>query len=108
MDARGDSQAKLAKRAGVSQRAVGDLLTYGQSHEKAPTIRTVSALASAYGVAEWLLMLPDMPVELLSNHRVSTLIQNFAEAPESGRENIARIAESEVRYALTTGKVSGQ
>lgn len=101
---RGDSQANLAARAKVSQRVVGDLLTYGKSHFKNATMRTVGAIAAAFDVPAWMLLLPGLPLELLKSQRVEKLLENYIDAPDEGRANINRIAESEVRYAHTIEK----
>ena len=61
MQARGDSQASLAQRAGVSQRAIGDLMTYGRGHFKNPTVRTIDAIAGAYSIAPWGRRRTDIP-----------------------------------------------
>lgn len=101
---RGDSQAALAARAKISQRVVGDLLTYGKGHFKNPTMRTVGAIADAFDVPAWMLLLPGLPLELMKSRRVGKLIENYIDAPEEGRANINRIAESEVRYAVAIDK----
>lgn len=97
---RGDTQASLAKRAGISQRAVGDLMTYGKGHFKNPTVKTVDNLAEAFDLPAWMLLLPGLPLELLKGQRLTKLIENYVEAPEPGRATVDRIAESEVRYAI--------
>lgn len=94
----GLSQTALARKSGLSQRAVGDLLTYGRTSNKSPTLKTIEKLASAFGVTAWQLQIPGLPVELLQNHRVGNLIENFRDASAAGRENIHRIAESEMHY----------
>lgn len=98
----GLSQTALARKAGISQRAVGDLLNYGRTSNKSPTLKTIEKLASAFGVTSWQLQIPGLPVELLHNHRVGKLIENFRDASPAGRENINRIAESEMHYHVVT------
>ena len=101
---RGDSQANLAARAGISQRAVGDILTYGTSHFKNPTMKVISAVAKAFEMPPWLLMLPGLPLELAKSQRLARLVENYRDAPEEGRATVDRIAESEVRYAVGVTK----
>lgn len=96
---RQESQAALAGRAGLSQRVVGDLLTYGRGHFKSPTLRTVTAISEAYGVPTWMILLPGLPIELLKAQAIKALLTNYIAAPADGRTNIDRIAEAEVRYA---------
>lgn len=100
MQDRGDTQASVAERGGISQRAVGYLLTYGKTHEQQPTLRTVDGLSRAFDIPVWMLFIPDLPLDLLKSKRVATLVENYRDAPEDGRANINRVAESEVRYAV--------
>ena len=103
MDASGDSQVKVAKRGGLSQRNVGNVVTYGTTHTTSPTVRTVDGLAKAFGVAPWILFVPEIPLDLLQSGRLDGLMANYVRCPESGRANIERTADSEVRWsALAT------
>lgn len=52
------SQRELAKRAGVSQRAVGYLINYKDAQDRHPTTQTVEAVARAFGLQAWELMKP--------------------------------------------------
>lgn len=100
MGDRGDSQKSLASRAGLSQRAVGDLLTYGKTHYKSPTLRTADAIADAFNLPLWVLLVPELDLDLMKSPALANLITNFRDAHWDGRLNITRIAESEVRYAV--------
>lgn len=104
MAASGDSQAAVAARGLISQRSVGNVLTYGKTHETEPTLRTVDGLAKAFDLPTWLLFVPDCPIDLLSSNTLAKLINLFAAAPEDGRDMIFRVAESEVRYAVSDSK----
>lgn len=99
MKDRGDSQATLAARAGVSQRAIGDLLTYGKSHFKNPTIRTLSGIGTAYSLPAWFLLISNMPIDLLKGQNLPALIENYVNSTTEGRDAIDRIAMAEIRYA---------
>ena len=102
----GVSQDELAKRAGISQRAVGYLVNYRDEHDRHPTTQTVEALARAFDVEVWQLMMPDMPLDLIQSKRMARLIENYRDAPEGGRAQVERIAESEVRYAVAESALS--
>lgn len=102
MDASGDSQVKVAKRGGLSQRNVGNVATYGTTHTTSPTVRTVDGLAKAFGVAPWMLFVPNLPLELFQSTRMATLIQNYVVCSDAGRSNIERTADAEVRYAAVS------
>jgi transcriptional regulator with XRE-family HTH domain len=106
---RGDTQTSVAERGGISQRAVGYVVTFGKTHQQQPTLRTVDGLARAFEIPAWMLFIPDLPLDLLKSQRVAKLVENYRDAPEEGRESVDRIAESEVRYGyagklITTGK----
>ena len=94
MQARGDSQAALAQRAGVSQRAIGDLMTYGRGHFKNPTVRTVDAIAAAYSVAPWALLLPNFPSDPAVLQSVSTLLGNYLDLETGDRETVDRLVSA--------------
>lgn len=99
MEAAGDTQAKVAKRAGLAQRSVGNVVTYGTTHDTSPTVRTVDGLAAAFGVPAWMLFIQDVPLEVLTGQRLNQVIQDYISVPEQGRTNIERVADAEVRYA---------
>ena len=103
MDAHKLTQSQLASRAGVSQKSISDLLNYGGNVSKEPRLGTIERIAKGFGIPVWQLQIPDLPVELLRNHSVGKVLENYRDAGPSGRENIRRIAESEVRYALLKG-----
>lgn len=106
MTDRGDSQKSLADRAGLSQRAIGDLLTYGRGHFKSPTIRTADAIAGALDTTLWALLIPSMDVDLLKSRALLGIIESYRSASTEGRDTILRIAQAESRYAragLLTG-----
>jgi len=91
MQARGDSQASLAQRAGVSQRAIGDLMTYGRGHFKNPTVRTIDAIAGAYSIAPWALLLPDFPADPVLLESASSLLGTFLQLEPGDRETVERL-----------------
>lgn len=98
MDANSDSQASLAARAKVSQRAIGDLMTYGRSHFKNPTLKTIEGIAIAYGVPVWVLMLPDAPIDLLNDSSVPSLVEGFVSLGPVGRAAVQNTLSQETRY----------
>ncbi|MGH8073682.1 MAG: helix-turn-helix domain-containing protein [Lysobacter sp.] len=93
------SQAQLSKKAGVGQSTLSNLLDSSSPLEINPRADTIERLADYFGIPSWQLLIPDLPLQLLMNQRLSKLIENYRDAPENGRENINRVAESEVRYA---------
>lgn len=99
MQESGDSQASAAARGGLSQRSVGNVLTYGKTHHTAPTLRTVEGLAKAFSVPAWMLFIPGLPADMVGDTSAVQLLKAFAQVPADARANILRIADGEVRYA---------
>lgn len=102
------TQQQLAARTGVSQKAISDLLNYGGTSSKEPRLGTIEKLADGLGIPAWQLQIPNLPIELLRNHTLSKVVENFRDAGAVGRENICRVAESEVRYTAVTGTIHDQ
>jgi len=96
----GWTQRDVATRAGISQRAVGYLINYKDGQDRHPTTQTVQAIAAAFGVEAWQLILPNLPMELVQSKRFTKLIENYRDAPDTGRAQVERIADGEVRYAV--------
>lgn len=101
------SQRELAKRAKISQRAIGYLLNYKDEQDRHPTTQTIEAVAAAFGIPVWQLMIPDIPYDLLVSRRFEKLIENYVEASPDGRASVERVAESEVRYSVAESVLSG-
>lgn len=104
MDAEKISQAQLAKKTGIGQSTLSNLLSASKPLEINPRMTTLIQLGAHFNVQPWLLLLGDLPIELLTSGRVGTLLANYAQASEEGRQNIDRIAASEVRYAVSPAK----
>lgn len=77
MDDKEWSQRALAKRAGVSQRAVGYILNYRDVNDRHATLETIEAIASAFGVAAWQLLVPGLELDLLRGQRPARLLNAF-------------------------------
>lgn len=106
MEDAGWAQRELAARAGISQRSVGYLINYKDGQDHHPTTQTVEAIAGAFGVDPWQLMIPNLPLELVRSKRFGKLIENYRDAPDSGRATVERIAEGEVKYAAAESVLS--
>lgn len=98
------SQAELGRRSGVAQRTLSTLLGIDKPLEMNPTSTTIEQLAKYFGIPSWQLLVPDLPMELLTSPRFSRLIENYRDMGEPGREAVDRVAEAEVRYETVTRK----
>jgi len=90
-----ESQQALGRRAGISQRAIGNL----EAMVKAPTVDTIEKLAVALRVEPWALLMPCGDVELLRSAGLQRLVVTYAAIPGEGRKQIERVAEAEARYS---------
>lgn len=95
----GWTQEYLAKRAGVAQRTISNIekLDHPDRQDYSPTLDVLQRIASVWGLSAWHLMLP-LPDDLLQSQQIEKLVECFISVGKEGRENIARIAENEVRY----------
>lgn len=64
-----------------------------------PNMDNVEAIAAAFGLKTWHLLMEDLPDDLLQSRSLEKLTQCYKEATTEGRANIERIAETEVRYS---------
>lgn len=93
------SQAQLSKRSGVGQSTLSNLLDTANPLEINPRMTTLHQLGLHFQVPPWLLLVPDVPLEVLLDGSLSRMIELFRKLPSAGRANVERIADGEVRYA---------
>jgi len=67
------TQAQIASRGGLSQTHVGNVLRA----EVNPTTEILEGLSRAFGIPEWLLLVPNLPVELLDSNEVPAMLQTW-------------------------------
>lgn len=95
MDKHGDTQASLAKRAGVSQSNV----YYVVSSDRHVRLDTVEAISYAYGLGGWQLINPDLPQSLIDSPALSRLVSAYAQASDEGRRFLDQIVERESTHS---------
>ena len=91
MDHRGDNQTDLAKRAGVSQKTISNMLN--PEDDKSPNLKKVSLVARAYGLQTWHLLYPDAPIDILINTDIEKLVSNYINTDQNSRKAISQVAE---------------
>lgn len=104
MDADQISQAQLAKKTGIGQSTISNLLSVAKPLEINPRMSTLVQLGAHFGVPAWMFLVGDLPLDLLRGGRIAAMIHNYTAATDEGRQTIDRVAESEVRYAGTAKK----
>lgn len=90
------TQTLLAKKAGISQRTISNIINPGSVGSI--TTETIEKLANFFDLEPYHLMIKDLPIEELLSKRIEKLIECYSQSTPEGRENIKRIAENEVRY----------
>ncbi|WP_427501353.1 helix-turn-helix domain-containing protein [Methylomonas sp. MED-D] len=94
MDHYGYSQTDVAAKAGVSQKNVSDILR--ARGKFGPGIAIVQDICErCFKITIWHIMMPNCPDELLFNHSIEKLVDNFIHNDKKGRD--ATLSVSEIR-----------
>lgn len=93
VDDHGDTHRSLGKRAKVSPRQVGYILTL----HSVPTIETADALAGAYGLEGWQLQIADLPLAVLKSPALGAVLRAFLTTDDAGRDLLGRLAAREAK-----------
>jgi transcriptional regulator with XRE-family HTH domain len=97
MDAHKMTQPTLAKKAGVAQRTISNILNATNE----PGIEKINKIARVFGLHGWQLQMPNLPDDMLTDGRVTRVIDALTRATPEGREMIERLAEREAHYSKT-------
>lgn len=65
----------------------------GLASSTSPTLATVEAIAKAFGLEAWQLLLPDLPADSLLDERVSRSITAYLAADSSERKALDNVLE---------------
>lgn len=96
MEAGGLSQKDVAKKTGVPQRTINHVLN--AKPDSNTTLRTLETIADGLKIEVWHLLVPGLSVDLMKNHSIDKLLDNFNAAAPEGRSYIERVAEKEATY----------
>ena len=100
MDAERLTQMGLSQRSGVSQRAICTVLDVRTPAAINPRLATIAALAAAFDLDAWHLLVPGLPLSVLRNSALRRLLDDYAGCDEDGRLTIERQASLEHRYVV--------
>lgn len=89
------SQHELAKKAGVSQKSVSNMLDPSRPGVSAGTLDKLERVAGAFGLTAWHLLIPTLPQDIRECHRIGELVADYIVTPQSSREIIYHTAERE-------------
>lgn len=85
------NQLELSKKSGVSQRMISAIL----SQESGCSVETADALAHAFGLHGWHLIMPNLTEDLLKSKAVQELFDSYINATPEGRALIDAMAVRE-------------
>lgn len=100
-DRHGYTQTEIADKADISQRYVSSVL----NQEQDPTTEIVDALSRAFGLPTWLLLVPELSVELLDSQDIPLLVRHFAGADPDGQSALSKLAQREFHLNPARQKV---
>lgn len=98
MLSKGWKQPQLAQHAGIAQTSVSNIVRPDSG--KSPTLSSIQAVAVAFRVPPWMLLIPDIPPTLLKSRDLQKLVASFIRLEKAGAEQVARVAEAEARYQI--------
>jgi transcriptional regulator with XRE-family HTH domain len=97
MEIRDWTQMELSKKSGVSQRMISGIL----SEESGCSVETADALAHAFGLQGWHLIMPHLTEDLLKSKAVQALFDSYVNATPEGRALIDAMATRESKLRPT-------
>lgn len=81
MNKRGWTQQQLEAKSSVSQRHISSL----RRGTADCTTEVLDALGSAFGIPGWLLLVPDLPIEVLDSPEVPLLVERYIRGAAAAR-----------------------
>ena len=92
----GDDQVSLEKKSGVAQKTISNILN--MRAKKGTNLGIVADIAKTYKIKTWHLLLAECPDEILFNHRIEKLVENFLNSDEIGRNATMAVSETRAHY----------
>jgi transcriptional regulator with XRE-family HTH domain len=96
MEYRHLNQTALAKKTGISQRTISNVLSPGSVGSI--TMDTVEKISAYFGVEPYHMLIPSLPTDELLSDNIEQIISCYALLDSSGRGNVKRITLNEARY----------
>lgn len=91
------TQAQLSEKSGVSQTMISSILR----GESGCSAETADALAHAFGLNGWLLLMPGLTEDLLKSKAVQRLLESYINASPEGQALIDAMALRESKLHTT-------
>lgn len=67
-------------------------LAHARDAQHNMTLRTLTAIATAFGLEPWQLLIPDLPAELALDQRLAQTVRDYLNAHKAGKEAIETVA----------------
>lgn len=93
MTIRGWTQTQLAEKSGVSQTMISSI----KAARSGCSVETADALAHAFGLTGWHLLLPGLTEDLLKSKAVQKLLDSYVQASPEGKALIDAMAAREAQ-----------
>jgi transcriptional regulator with XRE-family HTH domain len=91
LDLREWSEHQLAARSKVAQKTINNVL-----HQRsACSVETAEAVARAFNLAGWHLLIPGLPSQIMKSPALFTLVQDWLTSSRDGRQLIELVARRE-------------
>jgi transcriptional regulator with XRE-family HTH domain len=90
----GLSQHALARRAGVDQKTISNVLNC----VKALQLDKLEQIARAFRLAPWQLLIPELPIDLIDRAKLDRLIAAYLSCDDASRAILDHLAEREAEY----------
>lgn len=74
MKRRGWTQVQLGEKAGISQTHIGNIVR--EEHDVSTSV--LAAVAQAFGVPAWLLLVPNLPPDILDSPELPTILERYS------------------------------
>lgn len=91
----GYTERDIAAKAGVAPKTVNNMLN--GNHDS--SLDKVNAVAKVFGLQGWHLIMPNLPLDLISSPTISKFVGNFISASDEGRNLLQQMAEREAKIA---------
>ena len=95
------TQTDLAKKSGVSQRHISNI----KNGKTGAGVDKVAKIAAVFKRPAWVLLLHDMPLEILDSDALPELVKNYRHSNKYGREAIDAYASREAIHNQADDKI---
>ena len=96
LDGKKMTQTELAQKTGLNQKTIGNLLRL--DNVDSITSGTIEAVAKAFKLEPYHLLIPDLPVEELISKRIEKIVKNYAFSSDKARDAVLHVSDAMADY----------